>query len=297
MTDITLTPALSSTASPADYFSLLKPRVMSLVVFTGIVGLLLAPGHLHPLLGLSAILAIAVGAGASGAINMWYERDIDALMKRTSKRPLPQGRILPEEALSFGIVLTLFSVMLLGLATNFVAAFWLAVASGFYVFVYTIWLKRRTPQNIVIGGAAGAFPPVIGWAAVTGHTPLEAWLLFALIFFWTPPHFWALALFSNADYTKAKVPMLPVVKGRRHTQWQMLAYTLLMLPLSLAPYAIGMSSAYYAVAAGLLSLGSIAHAVRVLKTDEDAHAKSMFVYSIFYLFFIFAGLLLDRVFS
>ena len=288
-----------STARPesrvSDYWSLLKPRVMSLVVFTGICGLLLAPGHLHPLLGISAILAIAVGAGASGAINMWYERDIDSIMKRTQGRPLPQGLVKPEEALTFGVVLTIMAIMLLALATNLVAAFWLAVASGFYVFVYTIWLKRRTPQNIVIGGAAGAFPPVIGWAAVTGTTPVEAWLLFALIFFWTPPHFWALALFSNADYARAGVPMLPVVKGRRHTQWQMLAYTLLMLPLSLAPAYIGMASLWYAAAAGLLSLIFISHALRVLITDSDKHARSMFTYSILYLFLLFAGLLLDHI--
>lgn len=291
LTDI-LPPA---TARAGDYFALLKPRVMSLVVFTGFVGLMLAPGQLHPVLAASAILAIAVGAGAAGCINMWYERDIDAIMKRTARRPLPQGRIQPPEALTFGVVLTLFSLMLLGLATNMVAAFWLAMASAFYVFVYTIWLKRRTPQNIVIGGAAGAFPPVIGWAAVTGHAPLEAWVLFALIFFWTPPHFWALALFANADYSKAGVPMLPVVKGRRHTEWQMLAYTLLLLPLSLAPWFMGLSSIYYAGLAGLLSLGFIAHAVRVLRTDSDTHAKSMFFYSILYLFLLFLGLLVDKV--
>ncbi len=295
MTDMAFSQSPAATGTVKDYWSLLKPRVMSLVVFTGICGLLLAPGQLHPLLGLAAILAISVGAGASGAINMWYERDIDSLMKRTQSRPLPQGKVAPEEALTFGVVLTIMAVVLLALATNYIAAFWLAIASAFYVFVYTIWLKRRTPQNIVIGGAAGAFPPVIGWAAVTGTTPVEAWLLFALIFFWTPPHFWALALFSNADYARAGVPMLPVVKGRRHTQWQMLAYTLLMLPLSVAPTYIGMASNYYAYAAAGLSLIFIGHAVRVLKTDSDKHARSMFTYSILYLFLLFAGLLVDHI--
>jgi protoheme IX farnesyltransferase len=293
MSDLSLNSAMTSrTAEALDYFLLLKPRVMTLVVFTGIVGMSLAPGQLHPVLALSAILAIAVGAGASGAINMWYERDVDALMRRTQKRPLPQGRIDPDEALSFGVVLTLFAVMLMGLATNWVAAFWLAVASAFYVFVYTIWLKRRTPQNIVIGGAAGAFPPVIGWAAVTGTTPVEAWILFALIFFWTPPHFWALALYRSEDYARAGIPMLPVVKGKEHTRWQMLGYTLLLLPLSLAPVYVGFAGLVYCAAASVLGIGFIAHAVRVLLRRDDASARSMFFYSLFYLATLFAALLI-----
>ena len=300
MSDISLTPTAQPMAQPLnadvrDYFALLKPRVMTLVVFTGVVGLTLAPGHLHPVLALAAVLSIAVGAGASGAINMWYERDVDALMNRTRGRPLVRGKIAPAEALTFGVVLSLFSIMLLGLATNWVAAFWLAVASAFYVFVYTIWLKRRTPQNIVIGGAAGAFPPVIGWAAVTGHAPLEAWLLFALIFFWTPPHFWALALYRSDDYARAGIPMLPVVKGKRHTKWQMLAYTLLLLPLSVAPVYVGLSSWLYGAVALAMSLAFIGHAVRVLRSEGDAAPRAMFFFSLFYLFILFAALWLDKV--
>jgi protoheme IX farnesyltransferase len=296
MTDLSLSPSqtFASSAPVADWFALLKPRVMTLVVFTGIVGLVLAPGHLHPLLRLVAVLSLAVGAGAAGAINMWYERDVDAIMTRTQNRPLPQGKIEPNEALAFGVILTLFSVMLMGMATNWVAAFWLATASAFYIFVYTIGLKRRTPQNIVIGGAAGAFPPVIGWAAVTGTTPVEAWLLFALIFFWTPPHFWALALYRCQDYAKAGIPMLPVVRGARHTKLQMLSYTLFLLPLSLAPVAIHLAGAVYGVIALVMSLAFIGHALRVLKSDGEKAPRAMFFFSLLYLFSLFAGLLLDR---
>jgi protoheme IX farnesyltransferase len=297
MTDLSLSPnqTFTSSAQVADWFALLKPRVMTLVVFTGIVGMVLAPGHLHPLLRLTAVLALAVGAGAAGAINMWYERDVDAIMTRTQNRPLPQGKIEPDEALAFGIILTLFSVMLMGMATNWVAAFWLAAASAFYVFIYTIGLKRRTPQNIVIGGAAGAFPPVIGWAAVTGTTPVEAWLLFALIFFWTPPHFWALALYRCQDYAKAGIPMLPVVRGARYTKLQMLSYTLFLLPLSLAPVAIDLAGAVYGVIALVMSLTFIGHALRVLKSEGEKAPRAMFFFSLLYLFSLFAGLLLDRV--
>ncbi len=296
MTDLSLSPSqtFASSAPVADWFALLKPRVMTLVVFTGIVGLVLAPGHLHPLLRLVAVLSLAVGAGAAGAINMWYERDVDAIMTRTQNRPLPQGKIEPNEALAFGVILTLFSVMLMGMATNWVAAFWLATASAFYIFVYTIGLKRRTPQNIVIGGAAGAFPPVIGWAAVTGTTPVEAWLLFALIFFWTPPHFWALALYRCQDYAKAGIPMLPVVRGARHTKLQMLSYTLFLLPLSLAPVAIHLAGTVYGVIALVMSLAFIGHALRVLKSDGEKAPRAMFFFSLLYLFSLFAGLLLDR---
>jgi heme o synthase len=296
MSDISASSAsLTSPATVQDWFALLKPRVMTLVVFTGVVGLSLAPGHLHPVLALAAVLAIAVGAGASGAINMWYERDVDAIMHRTRGRPLPRGKIAPAEALTFGIILTLFAVMLLGLATNWVAAFWLAFASAFYVFVYTIGLKRRTPQNIVIGGAAGAFPPVIGWAAVTGTTPIEAWLLFALIFFWTPPHFWALALYRSDDYARAGIPMLPVVRGKAHTKRQMLAYTLLLLPLSLAPAALHMAGFFYAAVALALSLTFIGHAVRVLRAEGDSAPRAMFFFSLFYLFGLFAALWAEHV--
>src|SRR5690348_14762251 len=214
---------------------------MSLVVFTGWAGLYLAPGHLHPVLAFTAILCIAVAAGAAGAINMWYDRDIDALMRRTRRRPIPSRRIAPGEALGFGVTLAVGSVLVMWLATNAAAAALLALSIGFYVFVYTMWLKRRTPQNIVIGGAAGAFPPVIGWAAVTGSIDLVPLLLFALVFFWTPPHFWSLALFANADYQRAGVPMLPVVAGAKETRRQIVIYTLLLVPLSLVPWLIGFS--------------------------------------------------------
>src|SRR6185369_6487756 len=223
-------------ARVADFLQLLKPRVMSLVVFSGIAGMVAAPGHIHPLLAAVAVLCIAVGAGASGAINMWYDRDIDAIMSRTRGRPIPMGRIDPSEAAGFGAVLAIGSVGLMALAVNLLAAGLPAVAILFYVFVYTIWLKSRTPQNIVIGGAAGAFPPMIGWAAVTGHITLAPIMLFLLIFMWTPPHFWALALFRTGDYAKAGVPMLPVVAGARATKIQMLIYTLILFPIALAPW-------------------------------------------------------------
>src|SRR6185503_8416891 len=233
---------------------ILKPRVMSLVVFTGFVGLALAPGHLHPVLAAIAVLCIAVGAGASGAINMWYDRDIDAVMGRTAKRPLPAGRMLPGEALGFGVVLAVGSVAVMGLAVNWVAAELLALTIGFYVFVYTMWLKRRTPQNIVIGGAAGALPPLIGWVAATGSIAVEPVLLFAIIFFWTPPHFWALSLYRAGEYAAAGVPMLPVVAGPRETKRQMLLYTLMLWPATLAPWLLGIGGPLYAIGAGALSL-------------------------------------------
>jgi protoheme IX farnesyltransferase len=286
--------AARGTASVGDYIELLKPRVMSLVVFTGFAGLLVAPGRLHPVLALTAILCIAVGAGAAGAINMWYDRDIDAVMARTAKRPLPMGRVDPDEALSFGVFLAVASVILMGLAVNWVAAAILGLASAFYVFVYTMWLKRRTPQNIVIGGAAGAFPPMIGWAAVTGDVSLSPILLFALIFMWTPPHFWALALFRNADYARAGVPMLPVVAGPRETKKQMLVYTLLLLPLAVAPYFTGIAGPLYLAGAGVLGLLFVLCAVRVWFDDGDRAAKQMFAFSILYLFLLFALLIADH---
>src|SRR5688572_23632703 len=245
--------ALSAGASAGDYLTLLKPRVMSLVVFTGLVGLYLAPGALHPFLAFVAVLCIAVGAGASGAINMWYDRDIDAVMARTKDRPIPAGRVAPENALTFGVVLAVGSVTLMGVAVNWIASALLALTIGFYVFVYTAWLKRRTPQNIVIGGASGAFPPMIGWAAVTGDVTLAPLVLFALIFMWTPPHFWALALYRCGDYAKAGVPMLPVVAGDRETRRQILIYTILLVPVALAPCFIGLSGPIYGAAAAALS--------------------------------------------
>ena len=236
---------------------------MSLVVFTGFVGLYLAPGHLHPVLAAIAVLCIAVGAGAAGAINMWYDRDIDAVMRRTQRRPLPAGRMASGEALGFGTVLAGFSVLVMGLGVNWVAATLLALTIAFYVFVYTIWLKRRTPQNIVIGGAAGAFPPLIGWAAITGDIGWGAVALFAIIFFWTPPHFWALSLYRAGEYERAGVPMLPVVAGPRETKRQMLLYTIVLWPVSLAPWFLGFAGPVYAGVAAALSLAFTGTAIRV----------------------------------
>ena len=278
-----------------DFFALMKPRVMSLVVFTGFAGLVVAPGEIHPLLAAVAILCIALASGAAGAINMWYDRDIDAVMERTRERPIPTGRVEPAEALTFGVILSAFAVMMMFLATNAVAAGLLAAAVLFYVFVYTVWLKRRTPQNIVIGGAAGAFPPAIGWAVVTGNVGIEAVILFALIFFWTPPHFWALALYRSKDYAAAGVPMLPVIRGARATKWQMLAYTVLLLPLALMPCIAGFASwVLYGSAAGILSGVFILSALYVLTDETDRSAKRMFGFSIFYLFALFGLLVADK---
>jgi protoheme IX farnesyltransferase len=278
----------------SDYWELLKPRVMSLVVFTGFAGLFVAPGHLNPILSAIAVLCIAVGSGAAGAINMWFDRDIDAVMARTSGRPIPSGRVQPGEALGFGIVLAAGSVVVMALGVNWQAAALLALAILFYVFVYTMWLKRRTPQNIVIGGAAGAFPPMIGWAAVTGDVSLAPVVLFLLIFFWTPPHFWSLALYRSDDYAKAGIPMLPVVAGFAATKRQMLFYTLILLPLSLAPYALGIAGPWYAAGALGLSGLFVLSALRVLGSDDDRPAKQMFGFSILYLFALFALLIVDR---
>jgi protoheme IX farnesyltransferase len=280
-----------------DYVELLKPRVMSLVVFTGLIGVVIAPGHIHPLAAGLAVLAIALGSGAAGAINMWYERDLDALMARTCRRPLPQGRVAPDDALGLGVLLSIFSVMLMSLATNYTAAALLAAAILFYVFVYTIWLKRRTPQNIVIGGAAGAFPPVIGWAAVTGDVSAVGIALFLLIFLWTPPHFWALSLYRSDDYRRAGVPMLPVVAGPRETKRQMLIYTLVLLPVALAPTLLGAVGWLYGAIAAAMSIAFIGHALVVWRTtdDDSAHpaARRMFRFSLFYLAVLFAALPLD----
>ncbi len=285
----------SSRAEVKDFIRLLKPRVMTLVVFSGFAGLFVAPGDLHPLLAAVAVLCIAVGAGAAGAINMWYDRDIDAIMMRTRGRPIPRGRIAPEDALTFGTVLAVGAVFLMAIAVNYAAAAILAVAVLFYVFVYTMWLKRSTPQNIVIGGAAGAFPPMIGWAAVTGTVSVESVVLFLLIFFWTPPHFWALALYREGDYSKAGVPMLPVVAGAAATKRQMLAYTAILFPIGLAPYWLGMSGLVYLAAASLLGAWFLYYAVVVWMRGTDRAAKQMFAFSIFYLFAMFGALIADHL--
>jgi protoheme IX farnesyltransferase len=287
-----------------DFFALLKPRVVVLVVFTGAVGLIVAPGHINPLLAAVTILCIAIGAGAAGAINMWYDRDIDAVMRRTAKRPIPAGRIAPESALGFGVFLSCASVLLLGLATNIAAGLMLAVSIAFYVLIYTVWLKRRTAQNIVIGGAAGAFPPIIGWLAVTGHLAVLPLLLFAIVFFWTPPHFWALSLFAHADYERAGVPMLPVVAGARSTRRHVLAYTVLLVGSSLSPWLLGYAGPLYGISAAALGAVFLFHAWRVFDddTDEtgvslnrDASAKACFKYSISYLFVLFTAMAVDRL--
>lgn len=278
-----------------DYVALLKPRVMTLVVYSGFAGLLVAPGTIHPLLAAVAVLCIAVGAGAAGAINMWYDRDIDQVMMRTRGRPIPMGKVPASEALSFGVILSLFSVALMGLAVNWFASALLASAILFYVFVYTIGLKRRTPQNIVIGGAAGAFPPAIGWAAVTGDLTIEPVILFALIFFWTPPHFWALALYRRGDYERASVPMLPVVAGVRTTKIQMIAYTALLFPVGLLPWWLGTSGAIYAAAAFVLGGLFLASSIAVWFDESDRSAKRMFKYSIYYLFAMFGALMVDSL--
>ena len=281
-------------AEVADYVEILKPRVMALVVFTGFVGLVVAPGHLHPVLAVVAVLCLAVGAGAAGAINMWYERDIDALMRRTAGRPLPAGRMMPGEALGFSVVLGVGAVLLMGLAVNWVAAELLALTIGFYVFVYTIWLKRRTPQNIVIGGAAGAFPPIIGWAAVTGDIGWGAIALFAIIFFWTPPHFWALSLYRTGDYAAAGVPMLPVVAGPRETKRQMLLHTLVLWPAAAVPWLLGVAGGLYVACALLLSAVFTGAAIQVCYDEGERSARRMFGFSLLYLFLVFSLLLVDH---
>ena len=284
----------ASDASVGDYFALLKPRVMSLVVFTGFTGLYLAPGALHPVLALTAVLCIALGAGAAGAINMWYDRDIDMLMARTRMRPVADGRIEPGVALGFGVSLAVASVALMGLAINATAAALLALTILFYVFIYTMWLKRRTPQNIVIGGAAGALPPVVGWAAVSGDIGVFALLLFAIIFVWTPPHFWALALYRAGDYAKAGVPMLPVVSGVRNTKRHILGYALALYPVAVAPALLGFTGGFYGFCATLLSALFLVAAIRVLRQEDNRPARQMFGFSILYLFLIFVALIADK---
>ena len=277
-----------------DYIALLKPRVMSLVVFTGFAGLVVAPGSLHPLQAAVVVLCIAISAGAAGAINMWYERDIDALMERTRKRPIPAGRIAPNKALAFGVTLNVLPVLLMGLAVNWVAAALLAFAAGFYIFVYTIWLKRRTPQNIVIGGAAGALPPMIGWAAVTGSVSLESVALFLIIFMWTPPHFWALALLIRRDYAAAGIPMLPVVEGEASTHKAILMYTLILTMLTMLLYTasdtLGLA---YLITATTLGVFFIAYAVQLFKKVGPRASAPIYKYSLLYLAVLFVAIMID----
>jgi protoheme IX farnesyltransferase len=291
---VTVVRAEPSIAGAGDYFELMKPRVMSLVVFTALVGLVVAPGHIHPVIGFTALLCIAVGAGAAGALNMWYDSDIDGRMARTAARPIPAGRVLPGEALAFGLTLATGSVVVLGLLVNLLAAALLALTIAFYAVVYTMWLKRATPQNIVIGGAAGALPPVIGWAAVTGGLAIEPLVLFLIIFLWTPPHFWALSLYRTEDYARAGIPMLPVVAGAEETRRQILRYTLVLAPVGVAPWLLGYAGAFYGVVA--LAAGGImvALALRV-RAERQGHtaSKQMFAFSILYLFLLFAMLLAD----
>ncbi len=276
-----------------DFIALMKPGVMSLVVFTGLAGMLLAPGHINLFQQLLTLLCIALGSGAGAAMNMWYDRDIDAIMKRTRARPVPAGRVAPDDALALGLFLSAFCVMLMGLALNWAAAFILAFAIFFYVAIYTMWLKRSTPQNIVIGGAAGAFPPMIGWAAVTGDVSLQSALLFLIIFLWTPPHFWALALYKNEDYARAGVPMMPVVAGAATTKRQMAVYTWLLVATTLLLPALHMAGMVFTVAALLLGVAFLHHVHKVLRDQTDKSARKTFGFSIFYLFMLFTVLILD----
>ncbi len=295
--------AANTTTLPAewrDFFTLTKPRVMTLVIFTAICGLIAAPGSIHPVLGFTAILAIAMGAGGSAALNHWWEADLDAGMKRTANRPLPGGRMRREDARDFGLFLSGVSVLLMGVAIGWLAASMLAIAIVYYAVIYTMWLKPRTPQNIVIGGGSGAFPPLIGWIAVTGEVTAMPVLLFAIIFMWTPPHFWALALFMKSDYAKVGIPMMPVVAGERSTRRQILIYTVLLAPVTIAPWVIGGTSWIYGSVSVVLSALFLAFAIPVgtrVRAEEDAmvQEKLLFKFSIYYLFVLFAALVADRV--
>ena len=285
----------------SDYAALLKPRVMFLVVFTALVGLVAAPVHLHPVLAVAALICIAVGAGASGALNMWYDADIDARMARTASRPLPRGALTPNEALAFGSVLAIGSVLCLGLMANWVAAGLLAFTIGFYVFIYTMWLKRSTPQNIVIGGAAGALPPMIGWAAATGTVSLASFVMFLIIFIWTPPHFWALALIRSSDYERVGVPMLPVTHGADETRRQILIYSVILAPLAMVPSVMGFGGSLYTIVAAISGAFFLVLAFDCYRIREgeaaDRAAKNLFAYSILYLFILFAALLVEHGFG
>jgi heme o synthase len=291
---LTLEAGAAEASEVRDYWRLQKPNVMSLVVFSGAAGLYLAPGSLHPVLAFVAILCIAVGAGAAAAINNGYDADIDRRMVRTRRRPTANGRIDPEDALAFGVTLALIAVMVMGLAVNWVAAALLALTIAFYVFVYTLWLKRRTPQNIVIGGAAGAFPPMIGWAAANGEVSLASILLFLIIFFWTPPHFWALALYRCNDYARVGVPMLPVVAGAEKTRRHVLGYTAVLVLVSLLPWALGLAGPLFGLAALALGGGFLAHAVQLWRDRTQRSATRTFRYSIVYLFALFFALVADK---
>jgi heme o synthase len=294
MTAIALSPA-----EPADYLSLLKPRVMSLVVFTALVGMVVAGIHVHPVIAAASLLAIAVGAGASGCLNMWWDADIDAVMSRTKTRPIPTGRILPGEALGFGLALSVGSVLFLGLVANWLSAGLLAFTVFFYVVIYSMWLKRWTAQNIVIGGAAGAFPPMVGEAAVTGHLSFDGAVLFLIIFLWTPPHFWALALLKAEDYAKADIPMMPNVAGTASTKRQIVVYSLVLVPFATAPVFLGFGGWLYALASTVLGAGMLVLSLLLNAAKDEAKARSfagrLFGFSILYLFALFLALLVERV--
>lgn len=293
-----LSPHISE-ATVGDYVALLKPRVMSLVIFTALVGIVMAPGHMHPVLAFTSLLCIAVGAGASGALNMWYDRDIDAVMTRTARRPIPAGRITPSEALAFGMTLSFFSVFTLGILVNWFAAALLAFTIFFYVVIYTMWLKRSTPQNIVIGGAAGSLPPVVGWVAATGSISVEPTLLFAIIFLWTPPHFWALSLYRTDDFIRARLPMLPVVAGADATRLQILLYTIVLTAMAIAPWPLGYFDRAYGIVATVSGAAMLYFAVEVYRQRQGkaavAAARNLFSFSIVYLFVLFATLLISAL--
>ena len=285
-------------SSVSDYISLLKPRVMSLAIFTSICGLYLAPGTIHPFLALTSIICISIGAGASGAINMWYDKDIDCKMERTKHRAIPMGKIHPKNVLGFGIILAIISVVVLGLTINYFAAFLLSSSIAFYIFIYTIWLKRRTHHNIVIGGAAGAFPPVIGWACVTGDLSLFPVMLFLIIFVWTPPHFWALAMYKDTEYSKANIPMLPVVHGKKVTKIQSLAYSIALFFISISPFYLELSGILYFIASLVLSLFFVFYSFKLLickNNENDKFASRLFKFSILYLYLIFVFFVLDKL--
>ncbi|MEA2857500.1 MAG: heme o synthase [Methylobacteriaceae bacterium] len=285
-------------ASPSDFVQLLKPRVMSLVVLSALAGMLLAPGQVHPVIGFASLLAIAIGAGAAGALNMWYDADIDAVMIRTRGRPIPSGRISRDVALGFGLLLAGFAILTLGLVANWLAASLLAFTIFFYIVIYSMWLKRATPQNIVIGGAAGALPPIVAYAAATGSVSSSSIVLFAIIFMWTPPHFWALALIKSGDYARAGIPMMPNVKGADHTRLEILIYSLLLAPLGVLPFALGFASVLYGALAGVLGALFIVLAVRVYRQRQgeaaEKAAKQLFAFSILYLFLLLAMIVAEH---
>ena len=285
-------------SSVLDYVALLKPRVMALAVFTSICGLYLAPGSIHPFLAFTAIVCISVGAGASGAINMWYDKDIDTVMKRTKNRPLPTGKIHPKDALGYGVILAIGSVLMLGLFLNYYAAMLLAFSISFYVFIYTMWLKRTTHHNTVIGGAAGAFPPVIGWACVTGDISAYPLILFLIVFVWTPPHFWALALYKDVEYSKVNIPMLPVIKGKYVTKCQILIYSFILAIASLAPYYFNFTGIFYLSLSAVINIIFLYFAFKVFFSNKltiDKRASNLFRFSILYLYLLFMGCVFDKL--